>query len=67
MNEESELTTFQSRRGRNNVDMTIVNKHLLKALKNWEISEEKSCSDYNNKIHPRTRYLSWHWIQLQRS
>ena len=27
--------------------MTIVNNHLLNALKNWEISEEESCSDHN--------------------
>jgi len=49
MNEESELTTFQSRRGSSNIDLTIVNNHLLKALKNKEISEEESCSD-NNRI-----------------
>jgi exonuclease III len=47
MNEESEQTTFQNRRGSSNIDMTIVNNHLLNALKNWEISEEESCSDHN--------------------
>jgi len=41
MNEESELTTFQNRRGRSNIDLTIVNNQLLTALKNWEISEGK--------------------------
>ena len=39
-NEESERTTFQNRRGSSNIDLTIVNNLLLKALKNWEISEE---------------------------
>jgi len=47
MNEENELTTFQKRRGSNNIDLTIVNNQLRTALKNWEISEEESCSDHN--------------------
>jgi len=47
MNEESELTTFQNRRGSSNIDLTIVNNQLLTALKNWEISEEESYSDHN--------------------
>jgi len=47
MNEESELTTFQNRRGSSNTDLTIVNNQLLTALKNWEISAEESCSDHN--------------------
>jgi hypothetical protein len=34
MNEESELTTFQNRRGNSNIDLTIVNNELLTALKN---------------------------------
>jgi len=34
MNEESELTTFQNRRGSSNIDLTIVNNQLLTALKN---------------------------------
>jgi len=44
VNEESELTTFQKEIGRSNIDLTIVNNQLLKALKKWEISEEESCS-----------------------
>jgi len=47
LNEESELTTFQNRRGSSNIDLTIVKNQLLKALKNWEISEEGCCSDHN--------------------
>jgi hypothetical protein len=47
MNEESELTTFQSRRGSSNVDLTIVNNRLLKNFTDWEISEDDSCSDHN--------------------
>jgi hypothetical protein len=47
MNEESERTTFQSRRGRSNIDLMIVNNRLLKKLNDWEISEDESCSDHN--------------------
>jgi type II secretory pathway component PulJ len=47
MNEESERTTFQNRRGSSNIDLTVVNTQLLKALKNWEISEDESCSDHS--------------------
>jgi hypothetical protein len=46
-NEESEQTTFQNRQGSSNIDLTIVNNLLLKALHNWEIREEESCSDHN--------------------
>ena len=47
MNEESELTTFQNKRGSSSIDLTIVKIQLLRALKKWKISEEKSCSDHN--------------------
>jgi hypothetical protein len=47
MNEESQQTTFQNKRGSSNIDLTLVNNQLRHALKNWEISIEKSCSDHN--------------------
>ena len=47
MNEQSELTTYQSSRGRSNIDLTITNNSILKNLKDWEISMEDSCSDHN--------------------
>jgi hypothetical protein len=47
VNEERELTTFQSRRGSSNIDLTIVNNRLLKNIKDWEIREDDSCSDRN--------------------
>jgi hypothetical protein len=34
INEESEQTTFQNRKGSSNIDLTIVNNHLLNALNN---------------------------------
>lgn len=47
MNEESENTTYHTRRGRSNIDLTITNNQLLKNLTDWEISMEESCSDHN--------------------
>jgi len=47
MNEDSEMTTFQSTRGSSNIDLTISNSKLLKEVQDWKIIEE-SCSD--NKI-----------------
>jgi len=47
MKEESELITFQSRRGSSNIDLTIVNNRLLQNFTDWEIREENSCSDHN--------------------
>ena len=47
MNEESEMTTYKSRRGSSNVDLTIINNLLITACSGWEISKEESCSDHN--------------------
>ena len=38
MNEESEQTTYHTRRGRSNIDLTITNNQILKNLIDWEIS-----------------------------
>ena len=47
MNEESELTTFQSRTGSSNIDLTVVNNRMTSAFSGWEIRNEESCSDHN--------------------
>jgi len=47
MNEESERTTFQSRRRSSNIDLTVINNRLLQNFHDWEISEDESCSDHN--------------------
>ena len=47
MNERSERTAFHNRRGKSNIDLTTVNNPLLKALRNWEIWDEESCSDHS--------------------
>jgi hypothetical protein len=44
INEDSERTTFQNSKNSSNIDITIVNK-MLATIKNWEISEDESCSD----------------------
>jgi len=41
MNEGSELTTFQNRRGSSNIDLTIVNNQLLTALKAGKSAKRK--------------------------
>jgi hypothetical protein len=47
INEDSARTTFQSSRCSSNIDLTIANNQILAAIKDWEISEEESCSDHN--------------------
>ena len=45
MNEESENTTFQSRRGARNVDITLLNNKLITTISEWK--KEESCSVHN--------------------
>jgi D-hexose-6-phosphate mutarotase len=45
--EDGPRTTFQSSKGSSNIDLTIVNKQMLAKIKDWEISEEESCSEHN--------------------
>ena len=40
-------TTYHTRRGRSNIDLTITNNQILKTLKEWEISMEESSLDHN--------------------
>jgi hypothetical protein len=47
VNEESPRRTFQSSRGRSNVDLTILNNQMLADVTGWQISEEESASDHN--------------------
>jgi len=42
MNEESDQTTFQSRRGSSNIDVTVVNNQLLNALHNWKSAQKNA-------------------------
>lgn len=47
INEDSTRTTFLSSRGSSNIDLTIGNNQILADIKDWEISEEESCSDHS--------------------
>jgi len=46
LNEESTLTTYLSSRGSSNIDLTVVSNKLLRAVENWEVSDQESCSDH---------------------
>jgi hypothetical protein len=43
VNEESESSTLHSSRGSNNIDLTITNNSLIRAVNKWEMSAEESC------------------------
>ena len=46
-NEESCYKTFQSGRGANNIDLTILNNQAIEIMNNWTIHDHESCSDHN--------------------
>jgi hypothetical protein len=47
IDEESDHTTYQSRRGRSNIDLTIRNNRIIKYVKDLKVSKEESCSDHS--------------------
>ena len=51
VNEDSPRRTFQSSRGKSNVDLTIVNNQMLADVTDWDIAEEESASDHNILTH----------------
>jgi len=42
MNEESNLTTFLNSRGSSNIDLTVINNHLLRAVQHWKSVTKKA-------------------------
>ena len=46
INEESQITTFENRIGKSNIDLTITNGSLIHRLNEWDCSGEESCSDH---------------------
>jgi len=44
---DSNYTTFRSRRGTSNIDITITSNQLLSKAVVWEISEQECCSDHS--------------------
>ena len=57
INKGSARTTFQSSKGSSNIDLTIVNNQMLAAIKDWEVSEEESCS-YHNLVTFKLNYAN---------
>ena len=47
INEDSPSRTLQSTRVESNLDLTIVNNHMLADVTRWEIAELESASDHN--------------------
>ena len=47
INEESCLTTFRSSRGTSNIDISVIDNHALDTVREWEISNQESCSDHS--------------------
>ena len=46
INEDSSSTTYESSRGKSNIDLTVTNSHLVSEVQQWEITQEESCSDH---------------------
>ena len=47
MNELSANTTFESRTGKSNIDLTLVTSNVLRRISDWKISDEESNSDHS--------------------
>jgi hypothetical protein len=47
LNEDHNITTYQSGRGFSNIDLTVTTNSLLRAVEDWKVSEQVSCSDHN--------------------
>ena len=46
INENKDIPTFETIRGRSWVDLTITNDQLLRHVTEWKIEEDESCSDH---------------------
>ena len=46
INENTGIPTFETRREKSWIDLTISNNHLLSRIKDWKCGEEESCSDH---------------------
>ena len=47
MNEDSDVPTFESSRGRSWIDLTLCNNTLAQKIGRWSCGEEVSCADHN--------------------
>jgi hypothetical protein len=46
INEESQLTTFESNKGNSNVDLTMADNKMVTLVKEWQCNEQESFSDH---------------------
>jgi hypothetical protein len=46
INEDSDIPTFETIRGRSWIDLTICNKILAQYTRGWSCGDEESCSDH---------------------
>jgi len=47
LNEDSNLTTYLSSRGSSKIDLTVTSNSILRAVEDWEVSNQESCSDHS--------------------
>jgi hypothetical protein len=47
MNEPSANSTFESRKGKSNIDLTLVTSNVLRRISDWKISDEESNSHHS--------------------
>ena len=44
--EESIITNYISSRGSSKIELTVVSNQILRAVENWEVSDQVNCSDH---------------------
>ena len=70
INEDSQVTTFESSRGNSNVDLTITDNNMLTLVKEWRCDEQESFSDHRiitfrvEKHRDATRKYTHHGIRF---
>jgi len=47
LKEDSNLTTYLSSRGSSKIDLTVTSNSILRAVEDWEVSNQESCSDHS--------------------
>jgi hypothetical protein len=47
LNEDSNLTTYLSNRGSSSIDLTVNSNSILRAVEDWEVSNQETCSDHS--------------------
>jgi hypothetical protein len=66
LNEDSNLTTYLSSRGTSNIDLTVTSNSILRAVKEWEVSDKESFSHYIQRSPVYSSRYNPHSPQNQR-